>query len=105
MLRLLSRILACLASALVARADVTLAPLFQDHAVLQCDQPVPVWGRADPGEAATVAFGGQRVRTAAGSDGRWVVRLAPLVASTRPVDLVATGKNTVRVTDVLGGEV
>ena len=25
----------------VARADVTLAPLFQDHAVLQRDQPLP----------------------------------------------------------------
>jgi len=32
------------------RADVRLAILFQDHAVLQRDRPLPMWGWADPGE-------------------------------------------------------
>jgi sialate O-acetylesterase len=105
MLRVPLRLLVCLASALLARADVTLAPLFHDHAVLQCDQPVPVWGQAEPGEAVTVAFGGQNLRTIAGVDGRWLVRLAPLPASSHPAELVVTGKNTVRATDVLVGEV
>ena len=27
-----------------ARADVKLATLFSDHAILQRDAPVPVWG-------------------------------------------------------------
>jgi sialate O-acetylesterase len=35
---------------LIARADVTLAPLFRDGAVLQQGKPVPVWGRAATGE-------------------------------------------------------
>jgi len=30
-------------------ADVTLAKIFCDHAVLQRDLPVPVWGTAEPG--------------------------------------------------------
>lgn len=89
----------------VLRADVTLAPLFQDHAVLQCDQPVPVWGWADPGEVVLVSFRGQHQRVTTSADGRWLARLAPLAASTGSAELVITGKNTVRVADVLVGEV
>lgn len=33
-----------------AAADVKLPALFSDHAVLQRDMAVPVWGWADPGE-------------------------------------------------------
>ena len=42
---------ACLLLALAAplRADVVLAPPFQDRAVLQRDRPLAVWGRADAG--------------------------------------------------------
>ena len=88
-----------------ARAEVALAPLFQDHAVLQRDMAVPVWGRADKGEKISVEFRGQKVAVTAGKDGRWSVRLAPMPASAEPAELVVTGKNTVRVADVLVGEV
>lgn len=87
------------------RADVTLAPPFNDHAVLQRDKPIPVWGRADPGEHVVVAFGEQRVGSTTAADGRWLVVLAPLPASPTPAELVVTGKNTVRVTDVVIGDV
>ena len=42
-------------------ADVRPAGLFQDHAVLQAGEPLPVWGQADPGERVTVTFAGHRV--------------------------------------------
>lgn len=90
---------------LLARGDVTLAPLFQDHAVLQRDQPLPVWGRAEAGEHVTVAFQGQQVGTTAAADGRWIVYLAAVPASAEPSQLVVTGKNTVTLTDLLVGEV
>ena len=96
---------AFLALAPAARPDVTLASLFQEHAVLQCGQAVPVWGWADPGEAVTVRFGGQTHATVAAADGRWQVRLDPLPASVEPAELVATGKSTLRIGDVLVGEV
>jgi len=35
-------------------ADLKLAGVFTDHAVLQRDAAAPVWGRADPGEKLTV---------------------------------------------------
>lgn len=87
------------------RADVALAPLFQDHAVLQQGKPVPVWGRADAGEKVTVTFAGQTAQATAGADGRWILYLDTLPASTTPAELVVSGKNTVTVRDVLVGEV
>jgi sialate O-acetylesterase len=88
-----------------AMADVTLAPLFQDHAILQRNQPLPIWGRAAPGEHVTVAFRNQTVGATTDSDGRWIVYLEPLSAAIEPADLTVTGKTTVVVHDVLVGEV
>ncbi|HEY0945058.1 MAG TPA: sialate O-acetylesterase [Opitutaceae bacterium] len=87
------------------RADVALAPLFQDHAVLQQGKPVPVWGRADAGEKVTVTFAGQTAHATADADGRWILYLDTLPANATPAELVATGRNTVIVRDVLVGEV
>ena len=39
---------------LPARSEISLAPLFSDHVVLQRDKPLPVWGRATPGEKISV---------------------------------------------------
>lgn len=94
-----------LAAASVAWANVTLAPLFCDGAVLQRDKPLPVWGRAAPGETVRVRFHAQSVATTAAPDGRWAVTLAAEKTSARPSELVVTGENTVRVRDVLVGDV
>ena len=87
------------------RGDVTLAPLFTDHAVLQRDKPVPVWGRADAGETVLVKFRDQSRQTTAGADGRWIVYLDALPASSESADLAVTGKNTLVLHDVVVGEV
>ena len=92
-------------SAAGARADVTLASPFQDHAVLQRDKPLPVWGRAAPGEKVTVEFLGQKVGTTTCADGRWIVYLEPVPAVAAPTTLTVTGQNTVTLQDILVGEV
>ena len=97
-----------LAAALLAaraRAEVTLGPLFSDHAVLQRDKPVPVWGRADAGETVTVSLLGRRVAAQAGPDGRWIALLGALPATAEGSDLVAAGKTTATIHDVVVGEV
>jgi sialate O-acetylesterase len=91
--------------ALSLRADVTLAPLFTDHAVLQREKPVPVWGRADAGEKITVNFSGQSEHTTAGPDGRWEIYLEAMPANREGADLIVAGKNTVTVHDIVVGEV
>lgn len=100
---LLPALLLLLTTAL--RAEVSLAPLFGDHAVLQCDKPVPVWGRAAAGEKVSVAFRGQTLATTAAADGAWLVTLAPLPATGEGADLTVAGTNTITLRDVVVGEV
>ena len=86
-------------------ADVRPASLFQDHAVLQRDKAVPVWGRADAGEKVAVTFAGQTKSTVADAQGRWSVTLDPLPANAVPATLTIAGNNTVTLADILVGEV
>ena len=85
-------------------AEVALDPLFGDHAVLQAGNDVPVWGSAAEGEKVSVRLAGAEASTVA-QNGRWQVRFPQLKASPTPVELVATGTNTVTSRDILVGEV
>ena len=87
-------------------AAVEPASVLNDHMVLQRGKAVPIWGTAAAGERVTVRFAGQRGTAAAGGDGRWMVRLAPLEASTEPRELSIQGASgTVTFRDVLVGDV
>jgi sialate O-acetylesterase len=88
-----------------AFAAITLAPVFTDHAVLQRDKPLPIWGRATAGERVSVTFAGQTVGTTADKEGRWIVYLSPVAASSMPAELMVAGENTIRLTDILVGDV
>jgi sialate O-acetylesterase len=90
--------------ALPARADVKLPAMFTDHAVLQRDMPVPVWGWADPGEDVTVTIAGQTQKTKANDKGKWRVTLEPLSLG-KPLTLIVEGKNRIKRKDILAGEV
>ncbi|HUU09711.1 MAG TPA: sialate O-acetylesterase [Phycisphaerae bacterium] len=94
----------CLALATSATADVRLPKVIGDHMVLQQGGDLPIWGWADAGEDVTVSLGGQKVAAKAGADGRWQVRLKPLKAG-GPLKMTVAGKNTLKVADILVGEV
>lgn len=96
---------AALLLALPAPAELKFAPMFSDHAVLQRDRPLPVWGWAEPGEEITVTFGAQKGTAVAGPDGKWSVTLSAQPVSKTPLTLTAQGKSTVTVQDVLLGDV
>jgi sialate O-acetylesterase len=87
-----------------ARADVKLPPILSSHMVLQRDAFVPVWGTARPGEKVTVALRTQEKSTTADAGGKWAVKLDPLTAG-GPDTLTVRGDNTLRLDDVLVGEV
>ncbi|RYD36268.1 MAG: sialate O-acetylesterase [Verrucomicrobiaceae bacterium] len=86
-------------------AEVRLPPVFSSHMVLQRDKTVPVWGQADAGEKVAVSIGGQTQETTAGTDGKWMVKLAPMPANAVPQTLEVRGGNKIELTDVLIGEV
>ncbi|MBI4578324.1 MAG: sialate O-acetylesterase [Planctomycetes bacterium] len=75
--------------------------------VLQRDMEVPIWGTADPGEAVTVSIAGRQAKATAGADGKWMVRLQPFKTSepAEPIEMTVAGKNTIKVVDILVGEV
>ncbi len=88
-----------------ARADVTLPHIFGSNMVLQRDVPLPVWGWAAPGEKVTVSIAGQTVTARADDAGQWRVKLAPLAASEKPLMMTVAGKDTLKLDNILVGEV
>ncbi|MCW4455217.1 beta galactosidase jelly roll domain-containing protein [Flavobacterium sp. MXW15] len=98
-----------LAGVLPALAGAADAPLlhamFQDHAVLQRDRPIPVWGRAAPNQTVQVEFAGKRVRSRADADGHWRARLPALPAGGPYALSASAGGARQRIDDVLVGDV
>ena len=79
-----------------------LPRIFSDGMILQRDQPVPVWGWADPGEQVTVEFAGQTKSVKADAAGKWTTSLDPLPASAEPRTLHV---GSLDITNVLAGDV
>ena len=57
-------------------AELKVAGIFSQNAVLQRDKPVPVWGWAEAGVKVTVEFAGQKKAATADAGGRWQVLLS-----------------------------
>src|SRR4051794_15841032 len=78
--------------------------LFCDHAVVQRDMKIPVWGTAAPGEKVSVKLAGRAAEASADEKGNWRLSLDPLPAG-GPYEMVIAGKNTITLKDVMVGEV
>jgi sialate O-acetylesterase len=93
-----------LASWVSARAELQVAGVFGDNAVLQQGKRIPVWGWCEPGEKVVVEFRGRQVETTS-ENGRWFVQL-PRQRAGGPDALVIRGREQMLVlTNVLVGEV
>ena len=96
------------ASALIlahtAPAAVSLPYLIASHMVVQRGMPVHIWGKAEPGEAVTVAFRGAGQSALTDALGRWSVWLPPGEAG-GPFAMTVRGRNTLTLEDVLVGDV
>ncbi|HEX3084374.1 MAG TPA: sialate O-acetylesterase [Pyrinomonadaceae bacterium] len=101
----LSAIVFVFACAAVAHANVSLPDVISEGMVLQQNQRVPIWGKADPGEPVTVRFGAQSKSTTASSDGEWLIRLDPMKANATPAAMTISGRNTIELKNILIGEV
>jgi sialate O-acetylesterase len=92
---------------LTAGAEVKLPNLFSDHAVLQRDRPVRIWGSASTQEKVTVRFHGQAVITQTDPGGNWEAWLNPEPAG-GPYTLTVSGDSTsapIERKDILVGDV
>jgi len=82
-------------------SETLLAPPFADHAVLQRDRPIPVWGDAKAGTRIEISLGGKSATAEADADGHWRAVLPALTAG-GPYELKANDQ-TLR--DILVGDV
>ena len=88
-----------------AHADVRLHPLFADHAVLQRERDINVFGWADSGEQVTVSLGTTTASITTPASGKWQVTLPKRSASKTPTNLIVQGKNRIERNDILIGDV
>jgi sialate O-acetylesterase len=94
-----------LATPAIAADAPLLHVMFQDHAVLQRDKPIPVYGQAAPNTTVTVKLGTETATAKADKAGQWRATLAAL-PSGGPYTLEARSSTTTQsVQDVLIGDV
>jgi len=87
-------------------AELTVGSPFTDHAVLQRDMPIPVWGSADAGTNVTVEFAGQSKSSIADAQGHWKAVLDSMPANaTGQVLKVSAADDDVSFSNVVVGEV
>jgi sialate O-acetylesterase len=90
---------------LSSHAEVVLPKILGNNMVLQRNSAVPIWGTAAVGEKVTVNFGRQTLTTVTDAAGNWKVTLAPMQASAKPATLTVAGTNTIKLDNILVGEV
>ncbi|HET7084546.1 MAG TPA: sialate O-acetylesterase [Rhizomicrobium sp.] len=101
----LAALVMALLTATPAAAAPLLHPMFADHAVLQRDQPIRVYGQSAPGTQVQVHLGGTAATVRAESNGQWSVTL-PAMAAGGPYTLqVDGGGQSQQIQDVLVGDV
>ena len=83
-----------------------MASVFANDMVLQQKTKAPVWGWATPGKRITVtgSWNHQVVTSTAGADGQWKAFLQTPAAG-GPYEVLISGDNTIRLKNVLIGEV
>jgi sialate O-acetylesterase len=90
---------------LCASAAITLPKMLSDHAVLQRDRPIHLWGWATEGAKITAMFHQQSAFTVANDRGEWSLYLKPESAG-GPFVLTLTGDGAdVKLADLLVGDV
>jgi sialate O-acetylesterase len=95
---------ACLAT-LPAAAEIRLPNALSDHAVLQRQQPIHLWGWSTPGAHLTAHFHQQTSTAQANNKGEWVLYLNPESAG-GPYALTLSGDGPEKkISDLLVGDV
>jgi len=96
-----------------ARADISMPAIISDHAMLQADKPVAIWGWAEPGAKITVGFARQGAPTpestftaTSNAAGKWTGLLPAMTAGTTGRLLITSDKDASRtIDDLVVGEV
>jgi sialate O-acetylesterase len=87
------------------QAEIRLPSVISDHAVLQRDRPIHIWGWSKPGISLKVSLDRQTAMSVADALGRWSVYLRPEPAG-GPYELTVDGDDQKKtIEDILIGDV
>jgi sialate O-acetylesterase len=93
------------ASAHAASPAPSFAAIFGDHAVVQRDQPIGVWGKAPAGAVVTVSLNGASAQATADGSGTWRAKL-PAMAAGGPYQLTVSANGSgATLKDIMVGDV
>lgn len=93
----------CLSSILV-KAQIRLPKLISDNMVLQRDQPIKIWGWAEPKEKITLTFNKKNFKTTTAENGKWEIML-PAQPTGTGFEMLLKGKNEILIKNIAFGDV
>ena len=85
--------------------DLRLASMFQEHMVLQQKMPLNIWGMAKANASVSINLNNTKISTVANAEGKWEAVMPSQKAGGPFVFTVSSGQETIKLTDVLVGEV
>lgn len=94
-----------LALQFAAIAQLKVSRLFTDHAVLQRNKPIIVWGWGKPAAEVAVSIAGRSAKTSVAQDGKWRLELPSLPAGGPHVLKISSDYESKEIIDVMIGEV
>jgi sialate O-acetylesterase len=95
----------CGVHAVRAQSLTSLGALFGDHAILQRERPIAIWGHSGAHELVTVSLAGSSVRAQADERGIWRATLPAMPAGGPFVLTARSASGTASASDVLLGDV
>ena len=89
---------------MMMNAEIKVPHFFSDHMVLQQNEPITIYGKANVNESIEATFNGETLQTKADSKGNWSVTFKATKAG-GPFEMTLKGTNTLKFIDVHVGEV
>ena len=86
-------------------AQLKVSKLFSDHAVLQRDQAIHVWGWADSQSSVTILFNEKKYNTRSDKQGKWMVEIPAMKAGGPYQMTISNSAETILLQDILIGDV
>lgn len=100
----LSALLFCLSSICTVKAQIRLPKLISDNMVLQREQPIKIWGWAEPKEKITLTFNKKNFKTITAENGKWEIML-PAQPTGTCFEMFLKGKNEISIKNIAFGDV
>ncbi len=88
-------------------AEIRLPAILGNNMVIQQDQPINIWGQAEPEEQITVQLSGETTKVTADENGLWEVTLKPRESTglSLQMDISGTESQNITLENIVVGEV